>query len=98
MQCGTLSKVSWQQGIHFLLLYLKFLFLFCFCSLIFCKHPCSGPDVCISFGFVTYRTIAKVSVLGSGYMTELLQEIDQNSLPGKNVFSCRKYCADAKLA
>jgi len=29
-----------------------------------------------------YRTIAKVSVSGSGFMTELLQDIDRQYLPG----------------
>ncbi len=33
------------------------------------------------------RTLAKVSVRGSGYLDELLQEIDHDSLPGESIIS-----------
>ena len=39
----------------------------------------AAQSMCVS----VYRTIAKVSVSGSGFMSELLQDIDSQSLPGK---------------
>ena len=59
---------------------------------------CWMIDVCVS----VCRTIAKVSVSGSGFMSELLQDIDSQSLPGKkpsllHITRCRSSSIDRSM-